>query len=352
MSESSIDHEQLLEDLAALKGEFLLGNRQYPDLNYLRIFFNQSIERASFKDAVSTIVDSVAGSARGVGAVSSLFSWTPGESVHRFSVFYSLSREGIAGLKLLRTLAKSALKIAFDGLRVSTWEEVKKGEKVTHQPGGIMPMPWHLVTEKADLEHDWGHWIVYLGHEYKHPSMSVSSGPIDIYEEPGKPKETLMFLPNCHSVGKWNDGDGKPGESPGFKSLLKVVLAGGIEKVSLCEGGVFLASATAIDLLIRRVRERDGYRPPDPLAGQKGPIPPDAFQWDYRITVGPTPWKLLNLLWHKHRCEVSELELEVWGHELEDDGPLRAAINRANGALTEAGYTGSLSRSGDWVTLD
>ena len=167
------------------------------------------------------------------------------------------------GIPLLRSLASQVLRIAFDGLCVC----VVKWTSLPNPPDdfrddGIMPVPWHLVAQRDDVEFDWADWIIFLGMEYKHPAIIAFSGPIDIFndDELGE----FLILPNGKPVGRFTESDEKKDEiveMPYFKKLLKEVQRKGIREVSVLEGSIFLAFTTAIDLLIKRIESQYSPRP-------------------------------------------------------------------------------------------
>ena len=94
---------------------------------------------------------------------------------------------------------------------------------------------------------------------------------------------------------------------------------------------------------------------PEPLKlPADGPIPPNQFAWRGKIaTLQPKPAALLAMIWDApdRRIEIEDAADQVWGEE-KSDAAIDAAYRKANAALIELGYQGSITKKSGMLILD
>ena len=109
---------------------------------------------------------------------------------------------------------------------------------------------------------------------------------------------------------------------------------------------------------MQRIPDRmRGHNPasPEPLKlPADGPIPPNQFAWRGKIaTLQPKPAALLAMIWDApdRRIEIEDAADQVWGEE-KSDAAIDAAYRKANAALIELGYQGSITKKSGMLILD
>jgi hypothetical protein len=80
-----------------------------------------------------------------------------------------------------------------------------------------------------------------------------------------------------------------------------------------------------------------------------GPHAPNQLSWGGESdTLEPIPWKLVNYMWSIETAAIRDVMEAAWGHECTGEA-LKAALRKANDALTKLAVPWSLSKQSSYI---
>jgi hypothetical protein len=226
--------------LKRLREEFAQGAADFPDLYYAIIhgpavqnggvcFPQQDGDYRSFEDYLKDYITE----------------WKPwGDCVGcKYPRYFFFGNDVAKGSRELAVRCQIANKVVRDGLRI-----VSNSGRIDLLVGDQLPEHSHLLGESL-FEHEWMHWMMYLGERTNDPLLKAQYSPFRIVDN-GLPPTTI-FVPTMRgAVGLHPFREDGGGIVPEFQDAWDLVRDGSLEGVTIFDTPVFYSSTVMIEHLM------------------------------------------------------------------------------------------------------